>query len=311
MRRNTPLEEHLAADGLGTPQPPIVALQTGTGLLFDTTWREISVRVPAFLSLFAASFVVGYFYAIDISWFSFFSLSEQIVLVLRSLPIAIGATLFLLMILKRSLDEHTNDSLEEFRKNESVRLNTGELIHEIRSKLIDDIRKRPILTVLRILWLILIIFAAVYMFYSMHFGTCISFVFVIICTLYFEFATRFARPAMHIMYWSIKVAIICLFVGYISGYSVLYRGIGLTFMKMPLMQTSYTSTIQLKPDGSSTMGRNTNAPGDLVHGRLIFTGANGVLISVYGGTKEQVRFIRWDSITEICGELGPMTKCGE
>ena len=82
-------------------------------------------------------------------------------------------------------------------------------------------------------------------------------------------------------------------------------------MKMPLMQTSYTSTIQLKPDGASTMGKNTNAPGDLVHGRLIFTGANGVLISVYGGTKEQVRFIRWDSITEICGELGPMTKCGE
>jgi hypothetical protein len=86
----------------------------------------------------------------------------------------------------------------------------------------------------------------------------------------------------------------------------------LTFMKMPLMQISYTSTVQLKPDGSSTIGKNTNVPGgDLVHGRLILTGANGVLICVYDGTKEQVRFIRWDSITEICGELGPMTKCGE
>ena len=282
--------------------------------MFDTTWREINLRVPALLSLFAVAFVVGYFYAIDISWFSFFSLSEQIVLVLRSLPIALGATLFLLMILKRSLDEHMNDLLEELRKNEFVRLNVSELIYDMRSNLIDDIRKRPILTTLRWGWSLSIL-AAIYMFYTMHFGTCISFVFVIICTIYFEFATRFTRPAMHIMYWSMKVAIICLFVGYVSGYSIRFKGNEMTLMQIGLMRMPYTSAIQLKPDVSNTTdknNKNTSVPDDPVQGRLIFTGANGVLIYVYGhtDTNDQVRFIKWDSIIEICGEPGDMTKCG-
>jgi hypothetical protein len=65
-----------------TAQPPEAALKELTALA--------PVRAPAF----AFSFVIGYFGGIDISWLSFFSISDQVLFALRALPVAITASAF-------------------------------------------------------------------------------------------------------------------------------------------------------------------------------------------------------------------------
>jgi hypothetical protein len=103
-------------DGLETPSSPPQAArtdlhpQTAPSELLDVTWKEIGKNIPAVLSIFAISFVIGYFYAFDISWFAVFGIWDHLVFALRSLPVAVGATLFLLMFVKISLD------LENFSK---------------------------------------------------------------------------------------------------------------------------------------------------------------------------------------------------
>lgn len=54
--------------------------------------KDLTPVVPIVASSFAFSFVVGYFSAFDISWFTFFTLSEHVTFALRALPIAIAAS---------------------------------------------------------------------------------------------------------------------------------------------------------------------------------------------------------------------------
>jgi hypothetical protein len=48
---------------------------------------------------------VGYFFAFDIAWFPLFSFSEHLVLAIRALPIAIGASVGFLIAPRFSKDE--------------------------------------------------------------------------------------------------------------------------------------------------------------------------------------------------------------
>ena len=63
-----------------------------------TGWGEIfkiwSVVVPLIATTLAVTFDVGYFYGLDINYFTFFSLSEHIVFALQALPIVIGILVF-------------------------------------------------------------------------------------------------------------------------------------------------------------------------------------------------------------------------
>jgi hypothetical protein len=65
-------------------------------------WDELTkwaAAVPVAASAFAFAFDIGYFYSIDIGWFSFFSLSEHVAFALRTLPIALAATVVLAMVM--------------------------------------------------------------------------------------------------------------------------------------------------------------------------------------------------------------------
>jgi hypothetical protein len=64
------------------------------------SWQELSGLIPIAASAFAFAFMVGYFSAFDIAWFPFFSLSEHLVFALRALPIAVGASVGLLIALE-------------------------------------------------------------------------------------------------------------------------------------------------------------------------------------------------------------------
>jgi hypothetical protein len=55
------------------------------------TWNDLTAAVPVIATSFAFAFNVGYFTAIDIGWFSIFSLQEHVVFALRAIPIAVVA----------------------------------------------------------------------------------------------------------------------------------------------------------------------------------------------------------------------------
>lgn len=69
------------------------------------SWKDLTVIGPTMASVFAFTYVVGYFYAFDIAWFPFFSFTEHLVFALRALPIAIGASAAFLIALSLSTDE--------------------------------------------------------------------------------------------------------------------------------------------------------------------------------------------------------------
>jgi hypothetical protein len=78
-----------------------------TAMEKEWSLNELAVVVPIVASGFAFAFVVGYFLAFDIAWFPFFSLSEHVVFALRALPIAIGASVGLVIALRFSkIEEH-------------------------------------------------------------------------------------------------------------------------------------------------------------------------------------------------------------
>jgi len=66
--------------------------------------KDLVTIVPLVATSFAFAFVVGYFFAFDISWFPFFSLSEHIVFALRALPVAVGAAAFFLIALTHPIE---------------------------------------------------------------------------------------------------------------------------------------------------------------------------------------------------------------
>jgi hypothetical protein len=62
------------------------------------------IGVPAALSFFAYAYVVGFFLASDLAWFSFFTLSEHVVFAFRAIPIAVGASVVLVALYPRWRD---------------------------------------------------------------------------------------------------------------------------------------------------------------------------------------------------------------
>ena len=70
-------------------------------------WLKDAVKgigVPAALSFFAYAYVIGFFLASDLAWFSFFSLSEHVVFAFRAIPLAVGASVVLVALYPRWRD---------------------------------------------------------------------------------------------------------------------------------------------------------------------------------------------------------------
>jgi hypothetical protein len=62
------------------------------------------IGVPAALSFFAYAYVIGFFLASDLAWFSFFSLSEHVVFAFRAIPLAVGASVVFVSLYPRWRD---------------------------------------------------------------------------------------------------------------------------------------------------------------------------------------------------------------
>jgi hypothetical protein len=60
----------------------------------ETSFKDILVTLPVLGTTLAVTFDVGYFYGIDINYFSLFSVSEHVAFALEALPFAMGLASF-------------------------------------------------------------------------------------------------------------------------------------------------------------------------------------------------------------------------
>jgi hypothetical protein len=153
----------------------------------DLSLKDLVVIAPSAASIFAFAYVIGYFYAFDISWFAFFTFSEHLVFALRALPMAVGASVGLLIALHLSQVEHQ----WQWLKNKNKLLYAG--------------------------WRYFLVFCSVLSFLSGHFGMGFTFL-VVFAGVYIHRNISLPRPRFTtLLYWSINLIILTLIAGFISG----------------------------------------------------------------------------------------------
>lgn len=149
------------------------------------SWKDLPVVGPVIGSSFAFAYVVGYFYAFDIAWFPFFSLPEHLVLALRALPMAIGASVAFLIAL--SPDDRR-----------------WKWLHEKKRLLV-------------VLWMAFLIVIAAWAFVSKHIGLTISFVGIAIGTWVYHNRPTPPSSSLRVLYWATTLMVLSLIFGYSSG----------------------------------------------------------------------------------------------
>jgi hypothetical protein len=158
----------------------------------EWSWNELPTVIPFVASSFAFAYVVGYFYAFDISWFTFFSLSEHLVFALRALPIAIGSSVGFLVALRYSELEHQ----WKWLRDHSYRLTWS--------------------------WFVVLSVAAVLAFVCSHFGLSMGFLLIAFGALVYH-QLPVPRPKYATaVYWAINLMVLSLVVGIVSGFLWIY-----------------------------------------------------------------------------------------
>jgi hypothetical protein len=76
--------------------------------------KELAVLVPVFGTAIAITYDVGFFWGLDINYFTLFSLTEHIVFAIEALPVALGLsfTLAVLFVVFKATDQRKNDKAE-------------------------------------------------------------------------------------------------------------------------------------------------------------------------------------------------------
>jgi hypothetical protein len=225
---------------------------------------ESAAVIPLLMSGFAFAYVVGYFLAFDIAWFPFFSLSEHVVFALRALPIAVAASVCLLLAAK----------FPQFLKH----------------------AKWPWVGVLAAAALIAILYRYLALF--------ISFAIIAIATILYETKSETDISAagksetnlssITMLFLVAQLMTMSVIVGFFSGSfwwveSYLYKHIPFAL--------SRTMHLHLKPSNGVN---STSLPvGSTSHpvGHLIFVGNSGLLFYEYG--LHRVQLYRWEEIEAV------------
>jgi cytochrome bd-type quinol oxidase subunit 1 len=150
----------------------------------DDWFQKLVAIVPMVAPAFAFAFVVGYFFAFDISWFPLFSLSEHIVFAIRALPIAIGASVAFLISLT-----------------------------------LPKLQNRRIYRIVTAIWILVLLSAIVVCLRGAHLGLAISFLLVAFGA-YFHHRMHGDDDSMsfrNILYWAITLTVACLIAGWSSA----------------------------------------------------------------------------------------------
>jgi hypothetical protein len=181
---------------------------------------ELVPIIPIVAGGFAFAYVVGYFLALDIFWFPFFSLSEHVVFAVRALPIAIGASVVFLIGLQWSKIQNNWQVLKVYSSR------------------------------LTYFWIALLLVAAGVAVISSHFALVASFLVIASGTYLYR-----CRPVAHprtsnTLYWIITTMVVSLITGYLSakGAWVVDRWIGHRFLPL-------TSSMTVRLKGGDVSGR--------------------------------------------------------
>jgi hypothetical protein len=235
------------------------------------SWNDIFLRGPALASIFAFSYVIGYFFALDISWFAVFSIAEHLVFALRALPIAIGA--FVLFLIGVSLSEGKHQWTWPFE------------------------RERLLSSIINIGWALILIVAAVILFLGAYIASAFSFAGIAGGVIFFHTMLKPRPLFVHILYWGTNLTVCCFLLGFLSG-ELSKSGYS---RSLPLVQDMCIIS-GAKP--TSNIGNVS----ELIRlkGHVLFSGANGVLFIT---VQKEVRLIRWDTISDI--SEGHSSKCSD
>jgi hypothetical protein len=226
-----------------------------------TSWIHLIFHGPIFGSIFAFSYVVGYFYGINITFYSFFSVTEQVVFALQALPIALGGSMLFLLVASVSL--HPKD-------------------WGVRSELLFN--------TMSLMWIgVLFIFTYIFLFNVHSIGGPFCLIAVMVLVVCFQFIHKPQEPFVHIIYWGINVAVICLLTGFITAE---YHKKHPILMKVTLNDEDKTPAVaagwNLAPMSST---------GEIViTGQVLFLGNSGFLFKTDEG---QVKLYGKQEITNI------------
>jgi hypothetical protein len=168
-------------------------------------WSAVAPYVASVIApAFAFSFNVGYFFAIDISWFTFFTLSEHIVFAIKVLPVGIGGAIILWIAL--SLSEHFDETTCKAPHN---RLNA------ISCRFIQYCKSSTIFWI----WLNFVLICALLVALLMHrIGLSLSVLAVAAGAVAHHLTRPQSKSFENILYWATNLIMITFIVGYVSGH---------------------------------------------------------------------------------------------
>jgi hypothetical protein len=200
-----------------------------------TVWVGLS-------SVLALCFAIGYFYAFNISWFSFFSVTDHLVFALRALPVAFA---FLL----------------------------------IGSVLLDDtglVKGLPRRTIVY-LWVVFLAVMIVFLLFDNLIGLAVSLSTVAIVTWYSTRKTL--SPAVRLLTFGANIAVTCFVLGFCDGELFKQRPLENTPI-VKAVYYYLIADLKFRPTASAYVTKTTS-PKDGPAGHVIFSGSTGVLIYDY------------------------------
>lgn len=146
---------------------------------------------PLFASIFAIAFVIGYFYAFNITWYSFFTISEQLVFALEGLPVALGGSIVLLILVSISIHPEGWRLSPDHKELWLRRIGNG--------------------------WIVILLIASAWFLFNKSFVGPVCFISLILGVYCFTHIHQIQEQFMHVTYWGINVGVLCLLVGYGNG----------------------------------------------------------------------------------------------
>ena len=213
------------------------------------SFNELTVAVPIATSGFAFAYVVGYFFAFDIAWFPFFSLSEHVVFALRALPIAIGASVGLVIALRFSKIEDRWAWLQD----------KGDLFLFV--------------------WICILVLAGFIAVVSIHFGLAFSFILIAVgAFVHHRVPVSHKFSPANMLHWTTTLLVLCVMTGFLSGSALKYDALRRFLNSIAGYSAAPSMIVGVKPDY-----------GPKLHtGQVIFVGSSGVLFYDFDQRKVQL-----------------------
>jgi hypothetical protein len=241
----------LIDDSAATPQKAHPDEITDLGM----AWVDFIFHGPLFGSIFAFAFVIGYFYSINITWFTFFSIEEHLVFALQGLPVALGGSVILLILV--SISHHSSG--------------WG----------ITSERKKLWLRRIGVIWMIALSGSIAYFVQHKSVAGPFCFLSLIVGVYCFTFIHSPEDKFVHVMYWGINVAVLCLLVGSMTGE----------------IHKHYPNSLTITTKIGATKGSDNFSDGGAHMGQILFNGKAGMLFLDQNTSK--IYIIQSESIAAI------------